>query len=445
MNSIRKIVLLVQLLFSGVICFGQLENVIVERYYVSDANDATDNIGGGLEEGSVTYRVYVDLEPGARLTKLFGSTGLPFSISSTEVFFNNLSDGETFAKDFIRARYEENTVALDTWLTLGQTTRKQGPITHFGILKSQDDNGSFVGGVNNDGGSEAIATGLLINEDPSIGVPLTIADGMDTLVNVPADWFSFGILDFISGEDTTMFGSVEQKSFFYRENFELSNTGVVGVIPDSNQVIVAQLTTKGDLNFVMNIEVEYYNGTEWVAKEYIGTNNPQNENQEYSPFLTYPPVCGCTDPNFIEYNPAFVCNAEGACVTPVVLGCTDPLACNYDPTANLNLAELCCYPGACEGRDLEAVCPQLKGESFDLNVFPNPTENVISINVISGVPNALRYQVLNAYGTVISEMEVENPPLNYVTSVDLESYPSGIYYVKVFTDLGNQSEILIKL
>ncbi len=445
MILLKKIAFCVFLLVIGMEAHAQLENVIVERYYVSDANDATDVIGGGLPEGSVTYRVYIDLAPGVRLTKLFGTSTAPFSISSTENFFNNISDGETFAKDFIRARYEENTVALDTWLTLGQTTRKQGPITHFGILKSQDDNGSFVGGVNNDGGSEAIAGGLLVNEDPTIGLPLTIADGIDTLVNVPSDWFSFGILDFVTGEDTTIFGSVALKSSFYRENFELSNSGVVGVIPDSNQVIITQLTTKGELSFILNIEVEYFDGNTLVTKQYIGTNNPQNESQEYSPLLSYPPVCGCIDPNYLEYSSSFVCDAEGACETLVVYGCMDELACNYNPQANLNLEEICCYPGACDNRDLEAVCPQLKGESFDLTVFPNPAEEEITINVISGVENNVSYRVINAYGVVMFENMVNNAPLNYVDVVSLEGFPSGIYYVKVYTLLGEQSQLFIKL
>ena len=33
---------------------GDLENVIVETYYISDANDATDTIGGGVVVGSRT-------------------------------------------------------------------------------------------------------------------------------------------------------------------------------------------------------------------------------------------------------------------------------------------------------------------------------------------------------------------------------------------------------
>lgn len=48
---------------------AQLQKVIVEKYYISDANDATDTLGGGLSAGSTTYRIYVDLVPGSILKK----------------------------------------------------------------------------------------------------------------------------------------------------------------------------------------------------------------------------------------------------------------------------------------------------------------------------------------------------------------------------------------
>ena len=67
--------------------FSQLEKVIVEKYYVSDLNDATDTLGGGLPVGSTTYRVYVDLAPGSVLKKIYGDANHPFSIQSTAPFF----------------------------------------------------------------------------------------------------------------------------------------------------------------------------------------------------------------------------------------------------------------------------------------------------------------------------------------------------------------------
>lgn len=96
----KTIAILGVFLLSALNSFSQLEKIIVERYYVSDANDATDVIGGVVEEGSVTYRIYVDMLPGTILKSIYGDASHPFNISSTEVFFNNESDGQTFAKDF---------------------------------------------------------------------------------------------------------------------------------------------------------------------------------------------------------------------------------------------------------------------------------------------------------------------------------------------------------
>lgn len=65
---------------------AQLQKVIVEKYYISDANDATDTLGGGLSAGSTTYRIYVDLAPGSILKKIYGDGYHPFSIQSTAPF-----------------------------------------------------------------------------------------------------------------------------------------------------------------------------------------------------------------------------------------------------------------------------------------------------------------------------------------------------------------------
>ena len=49
-----------------------IDAVLVETYYVSDANDATDVIGGGLQAGSRTYRVFVDLCDGCSVRAIYG-------------------------------------------------------------------------------------------------------------------------------------------------------------------------------------------------------------------------------------------------------------------------------------------------------------------------------------------------------------------------------------
>jgi hypothetical protein len=431
-------------LFAAYYATAQLEKVIIEKYYVSDANDATDVDGGVVPVGSTTYRIYLDLKPGTVLKRIYGDANHPFSISSSEVFFNNILDGQTFGKDFIKGRYLENTVALDTWLTLGQTA-KQGTKYFYGILKDQDTDGSFVGGVNNDGGSALISTGLMINEDPTCGIPLTVADGMDTLNSAPNNWFNSGVLDFLSGSDSTIFGSLVPQNSFESEIFELSCSGVQGTVADSNQVIIAQLTTLGELAFNINITVEeLVNGVPTVVN-YVSQDTLLGANEKYNPFLSYPYSCGCNNPNYLEYNSSFVCLEEGSCVTPIVFGCMDSLACNYDPAVNISVEALCCYPGSCAGRNIEEVCPSLMGNDFDINVYPNPTENNLTLSIISGLEGIWNYEIYSSYGSNMKSGSISTPDLNIVVPLETSELVPGIYQIKVSNGVMSKHQLFIKI
>ena len=201
-----------------------ITNVIVETYYISDNNDATDTIGGGLEAGSKTYRVYIQMLPGYKLKKIFGIKGHPLKIKSSAVFFNNKSrDKFHFGYQFTPYSLKENTVALDTWLTIGQTT-PIGPKTYFGVLKSQDRDGSIIGGKNNDGGSAEMAGGLLVNSDPLAGIPLTTSDGMDTMKALPTNWNSSGFNDKVTNVDSSIFGTAKASLSFESEDVFLQNS-----------------------------------------------------------------------------------------------------------------------------------------------------------------------------------------------------------------------------
>jgi hypothetical protein len=405
---------------------AQLEGIYVEKYYITDISDTTDTANGGVELGETTYRIYLDLIAGSKLLSLFGDAAHPFEISSTDRFFNN-RDGATFGYDIPKIAYESNTVALDTYITLGQVG-KQGTNNFFGLPKHQDVDGSFIGGVNNDGGSEIIDGGLLVNNDPEAGIPITESDGIDTLNLVIPDWFSFGILDFASGEDTTIFNVDAIENHFISTQFILSAEGVYGVNPDSNYVLIAQLTTPGELEFRFNTSILTNTGD---TLEYVGTNEVLNENQIFAPFLVFPQVCGCTDPEYIEYSAVYPCSQEGACQNLVVLGCMDSLACNYNPFANLEIESLCCYPGFCQERDLEEVCPQLKGESFDFKVFPNPASNSATVQVLSGVNSDVSIEIFDYNGVVVYSEFIPDAPLNYSTQVNTVQFPTGLYVIRV--------------
>jgi hypothetical protein len=447
----KKLFISILITLSATYAFAQnaVKNVIVETYYISDANDATDTTGGKVEPGSTTYRIYIQLRPGCKLLGLYGDVTNTLKISSTSVFFNNTDYGKSFGKDFTKSNYNKNTVALDTWLTLGQTTKKAAN-TYFGVLKSQDTDGSFIGGENNDGGSAGIATGLLTNNDEAAGIPITIADGMDTLMDVESNWSSYGFIDLISGEDSTIFGSLKAGTEFISNDAFLFNTGVMGVNPDSNQILVAQLTTKGEISFELNIQVfdpatdQSYRSF-YVAQGSDTINESTKTITKVSPFLKYPAACGCIDPTFLEYDKKYVCAIQDSCKTPVVLGCMDKTACNYNADANFNVQELCCYPGLCYDRDLSLACPSEDNIPLNLSIYPNPAQDMVNISATTVMDEEeATYFVYNYFGKVILEKKLETINGKISDELGISDFEPGIYLVRLFAGNKSDSRMFIK-
>jgi hypothetical protein len=427
--------------------FSQIENVIVETYYISDANDASDTIGGGVEIGSKTYRIYLDLLPGTRVKKIYGDENHPLIFSSTENFFNNKVDGQTFGKEFSKNRLQENTVALDSWLTLGQTTRNAA-ITYFGVLKQNDSNGSFIGGANNDGGSEAIADGLLSNTAIELGIPLTEKDGMDTAQNVPGAWGDYGFIDVLTDIDSTIFGSVISGNNFNSRNAGLLNSGVTGVDSLLNHVLVAQLTTKGEISFELNIEVEIPQQIGFQTIKYVANDSILIDGEVLNPLLKYPQECGCQDPNYLEYSSSYACNIQDSCQTLIVLGCMDPMACNFDANANFNIQELCCYVGLCNDLDMSILCPELKIEDVlllesTLQVYPNPTQSFVTIKGSFIKGEKYQLEIFDFSGKRVKTISFTN--LNSGnTSIDFSGFPDGIYNLRFVSSKNVQTGRVIK-
>ncbi len=330
-----------------VFSFGQgLEDIIVERYYVSDANDATDEDGGSLPEGSVTYRIFVDMLPGYNFQAVYGNDNHTLRIATTTEFFNNEDRGEQTGESIGDNRVDENTVAVDSWISVGGATDE-----HLGVLKSEDPDGSIVGGANNDGGSEGIAEGLLANEDPSAGIPLTTADGL--VEGAPVEVTAVGDLDL------SMFADENDGTALVTNGGSWAALGGAQGATESNMVLIAQITTDGELSFELNVQI----GTPDGGVERYVASNPIDEEILF-PALTFPrtAVVGCTDDAACNFNPeateddgtcVFVqdpeceeCrdgavvvvddNGNGIADCREVPGCTDDAACNFDPNANVD-------------------------------------------------------------------------------------------------------------
>jgi hypothetical protein len=414
-----------------------IDAVLVETYYVSDANDATDVIGGGLQAGSRTYRVFVDLCDGCSVRAIYGDANHALRITSTAPFFNHADRGRTFAHELSNGALDEGTTALDSWLALGGASNQR-----FGILKADDPDGSIVGGANNDGGSEAVAGGLLVNADVLAGTPLTEKDGLIAIsgaVILPPNFNVIGIHPEILFDAET----VGNEFLTNDSRVGCSTPGVQGPTAE-NRVLLAQLTTSGEISFELNLEVECPDGT---VSRYVANDSVLLEGETAFGQLNYPPECGCTDPNFLEYDPNAGCD-DGSCATTIIFGCLDTLACNYDPSANFNVVQLCCYgPANCNGLDVNIVCPDVSTLEIEmlsaLRVFPNPVQERLHLQLGTAPGTMVDYELLDATGRSIRSglLDLDGSGSGEIV---VHALPPGTYLLMVRTAAGRTWTRVVK-
>jgi hypothetical protein len=244
-----------------------IESIIVEKYYVSNASDATGSIGV-LPAGSVTYRIFVDMLQGYKFQMAYGTAIHPLFINTTTSFFNNEDYGST-NPTFSKANAAKNTVMLDSWLSAGAACAN-----NFGILKSEDNGVSNIVNTN----------GLLQNNNSSAGIPLTSQDGIISVSGrSPGAFGTLGIDAEIAVFDAT---SQAGNSFTVSNGSWYCLAGAMGPDTVSNKVLIAQITTNGVLSFELNIQI----GTPSGGVQNYVANNPvmYNGQMEISiPSLTY--------------------------------------------------------------------------------------------------------------------------------------------------------------
>lgn len=230
-----------------------VEKIIVEKYYISDANDAIA-FGGQLPVGSVTYRIFVDMLPGYKFQAAFGLPGHELRLATTTSFFNNEEKGAIIPNIIPKYSLEKNTVMLDSWLSVGAAAEGS-----FGILKADDD------------GIETIinADGFLQSTNLSAGIPMKVQDGL--MAGVPKRVSLFGIDSIVnllfSNKTNMTSGAVLSTT----AGSWLCLKGANGPTTD-NRVLIAQLTTDGIFSFELNIQVGAPDGSiqQYVAKDPVG-------------------------------------------------------------------------------------------------------------------------------------------------------------------------------
>ncbi len=253
----KRIFLIFNLVCLSVFSQNGLENIIVEKYYISDANDTIANkFAGNLPIGSTTYRIYADLLPGYRFQAAYGSPEHELKIETSTLFFNNKEHGSKIPNVIPQRTLRKNTVMLDSWLSVGSAGEDC-----FGVLKTEDDSLETIDHEKK----------FLKNIDSEIGELLSVKDGLIKGENIPRPTF------FAIDNEVEIFGNQKSGSSFVLTNGAWACLGG-SVGPDSlttNRVLIAQMTTDGDFSFELNIQIG--SPITGVSQKYVARNPLENE------------------------------------------------------------------------------------------------------------------------------------------------------------------------
>lgn len=230
-----------------------LEKIEVEKYYISNEADqaAADQESilagqptGALPAGSVTYRIYADMLPGYKLSYVYGDpNNHPLLFSTTTKFYNNPAGALT--PENSKADIKNKLLSLDSYITINRVTP-----THLGIPKNEDDL------LNNNISATDNPSGILLNNDVSTAIPLTLKDGMIDGTASQLQTYNIPLLS------QTAFGNKTAENNFtiVDGSYFVANTDA----PEngSNRVLIAQVTTDGELHYELNLRIQPPTGGE---------------------------------------------------------------------------------------------------------------------------------------------------------------------------------------
>jgi len=360
-----------------------LEGIIVEKFYVSNEAD----VAAGLPEGSITYRVYADLKPDYTVLNFTAFSVHPISIRVSDggEFYNN-GLGSTFGVDVNPALFTvDASIGLDSWLTIGGATDDG-----YGILKSNDEDessilaGSPLGYLFNDEGyclpSLQEQDGIIAGEVPSI---TTL--GLDT-------------------DQLPIFGTQNSSDNFEVNDITIAVLGGTTGVGDENHVLLGQFTTiNGTLEFDINIQIG-------IPEELQCNVIPSCEKS--SIWFTY-----SFDPQDSENN-------------------QNPNL-NYVTYQNESLSYVD------DGAPCTLSTEDLKKIDNAFSVFPNPTEDIAQLSFSELLENA-RYEIFDISGKLIRSENLGLVSPGSVQEIDMESFESGVYLIKVISDNSYSIKKLVK-
>ena len=289
------------------------------------------------EAGMRTFRVYANFtNPNDQLTAVFAQQGNPMSITTTSSFYQNLLGG-AFANQINPFVFDvDPDAAYDSWLTIGG-----------------EDVNVNLSTIGLDDAAEAFEAGGAFAVDNDLG----------------GSWFVLPDTEPLAFPDVDGRVLIAQLTTSGQVNLEVNLQ--YRAQDGSNPQALAQTLVFPDLNFGctneeacnFDEEAEEDDGSCVLPELYYDCDGECNTDTDGDGVCDELEVSGCTDQEADNYNSAAT-DDDGSCE---FLGCTNEAACNYDPAANVN-DDSCVFPelfyncaGECNNdSDGDGVCDELE-------------------------------------------------------------------------------------
>lgn len=239
-----------------------LEDVIIETYYVSGAAEASIPGNSALPEGSVTYRIFIDMKPGYNLQSVYGAAGHEMIIKTGTHFYNDPMHGHYISNLVMERMLPGHALMLDSWISMGAASQQR-----YGILKTDDDTLYTIVNLSD--------PPVMQNSHPLAGIPVKQHDGIMLGDTLPPRVSQIGLDSLLN---------VLYKMNIHSQGYEFRTSnggwgclgGARGVDPEKNHVLIGQFTTNGDFYFEFNIQI---GSAEHGVEQYVARNPTGNEQQ----------------------------------------------------------------------------------------------------------------------------------------------------------------------
>ena len=234
-----------------------VEGLMVEVYHVNPADKDRGPGTPPLPAGAVTYRIFLDLAEGHQLQAVYGDRNHPLHLGTTGRFYNDRFYGRETGDDVPVDHVREHIVALDSWITVAFATED-----HLAVPKRNDPDGSLFPNLRS--ATNSARAGDLEGAD----ICTSVSDGLvptDSVIEVVQ--FGMDLLPMAFNADDR--NILVNDTLLHTTNGGWAVLGGANGASPGNLVLIAQVTTDGELYYAFNVQVEAPDGStaRWVWNE----------------------------------------------------------------------------------------------------------------------------------------------------------------------------------